>query len=354
MCSSLFLTICITFHYINVLPDSLEYLSFGADPDPDNNGILTDTPPGLVTDNGGVIYYKLKGDGKRIVKLQDQVHIREGELVNGRWLPRSVDGLGQAVVLTGGSQSVTFELIYDRGTRYTLSHLTDSLDVYINPGNDSGLPHGLLVSVDPDYIPADNVAPGRVTVHLVDSQGRWVQEMGRTVNLTSSRGNLSIVQVVTNAHGSGSVMLRSGELGLGVVTAQSPGLHNGTGEVAFTLPPLVIKFNEWIYSSPNRDPDAELVARFRIEHNTSYSVTLTGWATEAPWFSEPRWAIGSIEIDGVVLDEIEVASGSRIDVSFGDVLLDEGDHVLRVTMTNDFNVPLLGDRNLYVEQVEFS
>ena len=179
--------------------------------------------------------------------------------------------------------------------------------------------------------------------------------MGRTVNLTSSRGNLSIVQLVTNAHGSGSVMLTSGELGLGVVTAQSPGLHNGTGEVAFTPPPLVIKFNEWINSSPGTGPDSELVAQFWIAHNTSYSITLTGWATEAHWPLNPEeWAICSIEIDGVVLDEIEVASGSRIDVPFGDVLLDEGNHTLKVTMTNDFNVLLGGDRNLYVEQVEFS
>ena len=179
--------------------------------------------------------------------------------------------------------------------------------------------------------------------------------MGRTVNLTSSRGNLSIVQVVTNDHGSGSVELISGELGLGVVTAQSPGLHDGTGEVAFTLPPLVIKFNEWIYSSPGTGPGRELVAQFQIEHNTPYSVTLTGWATEAHWPLMPEeWAIARIEIDGVILDEMEVASGSGIDVPFGDVLLDEGDHTLRVTMVNDFNIPLLGDRNLYVERVGFS
>ncbi len=56
----------------------------------------------------------------------------------------------------------------------------------------------------------------------------------------------------------------------------------------------------------------------------------------------------------MVLDEMEVASGSRIDVPFGDVLLDAGSHTLRVTMTNDFNVHMLGDRNLYVEQVEFT
>jgi len=336
-----------------VLPERLEYLSFGVDPDPDNNGILNDTPPGLVTDNGDVIYYKLRGDGKRLIKLQDSVHIREGELVNGRWLSRSVDGLGQAVVLTGGSQSVTFELVYDRGTTYTLSHLRDNLNAYINPNSTGGLSHGLLVSVNPDSFPADDVTDGRVTVQLVDSQGRWVHEMGRTVNLTSNRGNLSIAQLVTNAHGSGSVMLTSGELGLGVVTAQSPGLHNGTGEVAFTPPPLVIKFNEWINSSPDKDPDAELVAQFQIEHNTPYSVTLTGWATEAHWLWDPEeWAIGSIEIDGVVLDKIEVTSGSRIDVPFGDVLLDAGSHTLRVTMINDFNIPLVGDRNLYVESVK--
>ena len=338
-----------------VLPDSLEYISFGVDPDPDNNGILNDTPPGLVTDNGDVIYYKLIGDGKRLVKLKDSIHIREGELVDGRWSPSVVDGLGQAFVLTGGSQSVTFELVYDRGTTYTLSHLTDNLDVYINPDNDGGLPHGLLVSVNMDSIPADDVTEGRVTVQLVDSKGRWVQEMGRTVNLTSSRGNLSIVQVVTNAHGSGSVMLTSGELGLGVVTAQSPGLHNGTGEVAFTPPPLVIKFNEWIYSSPGTGPGRELVAQFQIEHNTFYSVTLTGWATEAHLLTRPEeWAIARIEIDGVVLDEIEVASGSRIDVPFGEVLLDAGHHTLRVTMTNDLNIFLGSDRDLYVEKVEFS
>ena len=54
----------------------------------------------------------------------------------------------------------------------------------------------------------------------------------------------------------------------------------------------------------------------------------------------------------MILDEIEVTSGSRIDIPFGDVLLDEGNHTLRVTMTNDFNVPLLGDRNLHVESVK--
>ncbi len=67
-----------------------------------------------------------------------------------------------------------------------------------------------------------------------------------------------------------------------------------------------------------------------------------------------EWAIARIEIDGAVLDEIEVASGSGIDVPFGDVLLDAGSHTLRVTMTNDLNILWGGDRNLYVEMVGFS
>ena len=63
------------------------------------------------------------------------------------------------------------------------------------------------MSVNPDSIPVDGVTEGMVTIQLVDSKGRWVQEMGRTVDLISSRGNLSVAQVITNAHGSGSVML---------------------------------------------------------------------------------------------------------------------------------------------------
>jgi len=116
------------------LPDSLEYLSFGVDPDPDNNGILTDTPPGLVTDNGNVIYYKLTGTGKNIIKLDDHVHLREGVVNDNCWMPNIVDGFHQALVVDGSSQTLTFELVSDRDMTYTLIHLTDDMDAYIDPG----------------------------------------------------------------------------------------------------------------------------------------------------------------------------------------------------------------------------
>jgi len=115
------------------LPDSLEYLSFGVDPDPDNNGILTDTPPGFVTENGNVIYYKLTGTGKNIIRLDDRVHLREGVKNDNRWMPNIIDGFHQALVVDGSSQTLTFELVSDRDMTYTLIHLTDDVNAYINP-----------------------------------------------------------------------------------------------------------------------------------------------------------------------------------------------------------------------------
>ena len=338
-----------------VLPDSLEYLCFGVDPDPDNNGILTDTPPGLETDDGNVIYYKLTGGSKTLVKLDDSVRLREGVLSGGRWTPNVVDGLHQALVIRGGSQSVTFELVYGRGDTYTLSYLTDDVDAYIRPDNTGGLPHGLLVSTHPDSVPADEVTAARVSVQVIDSRGYNVQAEGRVINMSSSRGNLNSDQVITNSHGSGSTTITSGDTGLGVVTARSPGLHDGSAEVVFTLPPVLFEFNDWIMSSPGTGPDDELSMDFETKHSAVYSVTFSGWGTEAHWPLFPEeWAICRIEIDGMIMGDKEIASVSKIDVPFGNVVLGAGNHTLRVTMTNDFNVPLLGDRNLYVERVVLS
>ena len=69
---------------------------------------------------------------------------------------------------------------------------------------------------------------------------------------------------------------------------------------------------------------------------------------------QEEWAIYRIEIDGMIMGDREMASGSKIDIPFGNVLLGAGNHTLRVIMTNDFNVPLLGDRNLYVATVMLS
>lgn len=339
-----------------VLPERLEYLSFGADPDPDNNGILTDTPPDLLTDDGDVIYYKLTGGGKTLVQLDDSVRLREGVLTDGRWMPNIVDSMEQAVVLTGTSQSVTFELVHDGGTTYTLSHLSDNVNTYINPDTSGGLPYGLVIYINPESIPADGITAAGVTVQVIDSRGREVQAEGIEIELDCTRGDLSSSSVVTNALGYARISLTSDELGLGVVTARTSGLHEGRGEISYTLPPVVVEFNEWILSSRGSGGGRwQLKSGFQVEHDTLYDVTLTGWGTEAHWPLMPEeWPIASIEVDGNILGEQEVASGSMTKVPYGSIHLGEGTHKLRVTMLNDFNVPLVGDRNLYVEKVKFS
>ena len=56
----------------------------------------------------------------------------------------------------------------------------------------------------------------------------------------------------------------------------------------------------------------------------------------------------------MILSEGEVDSGSHTDVPYGKIILDEGVHTIRVTMTNDLNIPVIDDRNLFVEKIEFS
>ncbi|MCL7414192.1 MAG: hypothetical protein M8353_11380, partial [ANME-2 cluster archaeon] len=271
------------------------------------------------------------------------------------WVPNVVDGLHQALVVQGGSQSVTFELVNDGGDIYTLSHLTDDVDAYIRPDTTGGLPNGLLVSVQPDSVPADGVTAARVRVQVIDSTGTSVETEGHVINLSSSRGNLSAGQVITNSHGSGSTTIRSGETGLSVVTARSAGLHDGSAEIAFTLPPVVFEFNTWIMSSHESGPDDGVSADFETRHDAVYRVTLEGRSTEAHWPLMPEeWAIARIEIDGTIMGNNEIAGTSKMEVLFGNVLLGAGNHTLRVTMTNDLNVPLLGDRNLFVETVVLS
>jgi hypothetical protein len=250
---------------------------------------------------------------------------------------------------------VTFELVYNRVNVYTMSHLTDDMDAYIKPGNTGGLPNGLLVSVQPDSVPADGVKAARVNVQVIDSTGTSVKAEGCVINLSSSRGNLSADQIIANFHGSGNTTVTSEEPGLGVITARSQGLNNGRSEVAFTLPPVELNFNDWIMSSPVGGPADELRAVFKTEHNAVYSVTLTGMGTEAHLPLMPdEWAIARIEIDGMIVGDREIARGSKIEVPFGNVLLGAGNHTLGITMTNDFNVPLPGDRNLYVATVMLS
>jgi hypothetical protein len=113
------------------IPDDVEYLAFGADPDPDNDHDLTNTPADVLTEGGNVIFYRSGKGGKIRFPLDSSVELREGRLENGRWI---INNLGKkqygAVITEEGSYELTFELVYDpiSKEKYTLVHFTDDLD----------------------------------------------------------------------------------------------------------------------------------------------------------------------------------------------------------------------------------
>ncbi|MCE8425876.1 MAG: hypothetical protein J5U17_08880 [Candidatus Methanoperedens sp.] len=120
--------------YKLTIPDDVEFLSFGVDPDPENDHNLTNTPHGMLTENGNVIYYRSRTGGKARIPLESSIELREGLLENGRWFLDN--GMQYGVVLHDpGDYMITFELVYDPvlKERYTLIHLTDDLNAYIDP-----------------------------------------------------------------------------------------------------------------------------------------------------------------------------------------------------------------------------
>ncbi len=237
-------------------------------------------------------------------------------------------------------------------------HLADAhvtiTPLITEPFNLTGNPHRLLVSVYPSSIPADNVTDASVTVQLIDSAGNYLQSGGWILNLTCTKGNLSTTHVITNSKGKGIAYITSGELGESSILVQSAGLNNGTCQITYTLPPVVVEFNQWVMSSPENNETSELTANFQTMHDAKYCVALTGWGTEAHWpFMPEEWPIVRVEVDGIALGDIEVTIGSSIYLPIGNVQLNAGNHTLRVNMTNNLAVPLVGERNLYVERVKF-
>jgi len=104
-----------------VLPDSLIYLSFGVDPDPDNNGELQS---GL-TVNGTVIFYRVDGGSKKAIWLDEGFKFREGFIIGNKWV---INGDGQGYILQGGGKStIIFELVEKNENVFILIHGNDNI-----------------------------------------------------------------------------------------------------------------------------------------------------------------------------------------------------------------------------------
>ncbi len=337
--------------YKIVLPEDTGYLAFGADPDPENDGNLTNTNEGIFTEKGNVIIYS-SGAGKKIIPLDENIELREGLFENGRWVLNRVDGKQYGVVLRdSGRSELTFELVYDpiSKTRYTLSHFTDDLNAIINPYDSAALPNRVWISASPNWIPADGVTEADVIVQLKDEKGRDVPKDGVEVNLTASGGTLGRRNLST-VKGMARTKITSDKVGTVLITASSAGLNPGSTYLTVKQVTMVLDFGKWLYSE-----DDELTASFTTYQSLEYSISFRGNGTNLAlplvgiW-----WPNASIYIDGAKAGEEMIGSETVIVRIFPRITLSPGVHTINVRMTNDKYLPLVGDTNLYVESVTLS
>ncbi len=337
--------------YKIVLPEDAGYLAFGADPDPDSDGNLTNTRGDMLTDRGNVIIYRTSA-GKKIIPLDENIEIREGLFENGRWVMNREDGKQYGVVIRGSGRSeITFELVYDpiSKERYILSHFTDDLNAFIYPYDPTVLPNRVWVSVDPNWIPADGVTDADIIVQLKDERGRNAAKDGVEVNLTVSGGTLGR-ENLTTVNGGARTNINSDRVGTVLITARSKGLNPGSTYLTVKQVPIVLNFGKWLYSE-----DDELTASFTTDQRLEYGISFRGNGT---MFSVPLvgtwWANARIHIDGVKAGEEMIDSETMLVRIFPRITLAPGAHTINVTLTNDKFLPLVGDTNIYVESVTLS
>lgn len=112
------------------LPASVKYLSFGADPDPECNGNLSDSR--WVMENNTVVYQYKNGVKKRVFLEGKPVHFVKGKQnAEGIWIPTSDPKKNEtplALEKTGVvieypvTGQFSFEMVSLNDTRYTMSH----------------------------------------------------------------------------------------------------------------------------------------------------------------------------------------------------------------------------------------
>jgi len=204
------------------IPEDVNYLAFGADPDPENDGNLANTPDGLLTERGNVIFYGSR-TGKIRIPLDDHIELREGLFEDGRWVLNNFAGKQHGTVISRkGNYDLTFEMVYDpiSKERYTLVHFTDNLNAYINPYDPAVLPNNLWLSVNTDSIPADGITGAEILVKLKDKKGRDAAVDGISINLSATLGNLSLSNLTT-VKGKAMAVITSDIVGTSVITATS-------------------------------------------------------------------------------------------------------------------------------------
>lgn len=105
------------------LPDTLVYMAFGIDPDPNNCGDLN---TGL-NEDGSVFAYKVSRGNKHIIWLaKDDFKFREGIYNNSKWeLNEEEQGY---IVHSCGQITLTFELVKKNSIEFILIQHNDNID----------------------------------------------------------------------------------------------------------------------------------------------------------------------------------------------------------------------------------
>ncbi|MCZ7402950.1 MAG: Ig-like domain-containing protein [Candidatus Methanoperedens sp.] len=334
------------------IPEDVDYLAFGADPDPDNDHNLTNTPLDLLTEGGNVIFYSSGKGGKKRIPIDGTVELREGLLDNGRWIINNFEDKQYGTVITGkGKYELTFELVYDpiSKEKYTLVHYTDDLDAFINPYDPTILPNNIWITLNPASIPADGVTNADILVKLKDKKGRDAPRDGVIINLSASLGTLSALNLTT-IKGKGTASISSDIVGTSLITATSPGLNPGSAHLTITPEPIIIEFNRWLFYE-----DEMLGGEFSTNQDLEYTISFSGYATnfQVP-FIGVWWPNASIEIDGIKMGEEMIDSESLMARTLNKTMISAGNHTFNISLKNDKYFPLLGDTNLFVEKVEIA
>jgi len=105
-----------------LLPDSLVYLTFGGDPEKNNDGVLHSN----LTEDGSVLCYKVQGGSKHVIWFPGKTYrFREGMLANNTWV---IHGDGDSYIIRhGGTLTLVFELVEKNHEQYILIYGIDEI-----------------------------------------------------------------------------------------------------------------------------------------------------------------------------------------------------------------------------------
>ena len=104
------------------IPDNINFIAFGCDPDENNDGILES---GLF-ETGNNIFYKVEGGSKKVFWLSSDYKFREGIYDSGKW---TINNPSQGFIIKKpGKIKIVFELVERFNEKNILIQSTDILN----------------------------------------------------------------------------------------------------------------------------------------------------------------------------------------------------------------------------------